>query len=165
MALTEKSRATLFQGLSRIIDEEAVEEMLSYFPARDVEESVTKEFLRAELAELEMRLSESLRSELQSEVGSFRGEVQELRGEFRSELQSEVGSLRSELQSEVGSLRSELQSEVGSLRSELQSEVGSLRSEMRAMRSELRDEMRRTVLINIGTLVAFAAVIITAVRI
>ena len=121
MALTEKSRSALYLGLSHVIDEEAVEEMLSYFPARDVEESVTKEFLRAELAELEMRLSESLRSELQSEVGS--------------------------------------------LRSELQSEVGSLRSEMRAMRSELRDEMRRTVLINIGTLVAFAAVIITAVRI
>lgn len=143
MALTEKSRSALYLGLSHVIDEEAVEEMLSYFPARDVEESVTKEFLRAELAELEMRLSESLRSELHSEVGALRGEVQELRGEFRSELQSEVGSLRSELQSEVGSLR----------------------SEMRAMRSELRDEMRRTVLINIGTLVAFAAVIITAVRI
>ena len=143
MALTEKSRSALYLGLSHVIDEEAVEEMLSYFPARDVEESVTKEFLRAELAELEMRLSESLRSELHSEVGALRGEVQELRGEFRSELQSEVGSLRSELQSEVGSLR----------------------SEMRAMRSELRDEMRRTVLINIGTLVAFAAVIITSVRI
>ncbi len=143
MALTEKNRSALYLGLSHVIDEEAVEEMLSYFPARDVEESVTKEFLRAELAELEMRLSESLRSELHSEVGALRGEVQELRGEFRSELQSEVGSLRSELQSEVGSLR----------------------SEMRAMRSELRDEMRRTVLINIGTLVAFAAVIITAVRI
>ena len=143
MALTEKSRSALYLGLSHVIDEEAVEEMLSYFPARDVEESVTKEFLRAELAELEMRLSESLRSELHSEVGALRGEVQELRGVFRSELQSEVGSLRSELQSEVGSLR----------------------SEMRAMRSELRDEMRRTVLINIGTLVAFAAVIITAVRI
>ncbi len=143
MALTEKSRSALYLGLSHVIDEEAVEEMLSYFPARDVEESVTKEFLRAELAELEMRLSESLRSELHSEVGALRGEVQELRGEFRSELQSEVGSLRSELQSEVGSLR----------------------SEMRAMRSERRDEMRRTVLINIGTLVAFAAVIITAVRI
>ncbi len=143
MALTEKSRSALYLGLSHVIDEEAVEEMLSYFPARDVEESVTKEFLRAELAELEMRLSESLRSELHSEVGALRGEVQELRGEFRSELQSEVGSLRSELQSEVGSLR----------------------SEMRAMRSELRDEMRRTVLINIGTLVAFAAVIVTAVRI
>ena len=154
MALTEKSRSALYLGLSHVIDEEAVEEMLSYFPARDVEESVTKEFLRAELAELEMRLSESLRSELHSEVGALRGEVQELRGVFRSELQSEVGSLRSELQSEVGSLRSELQSE-----------VGSLRSEMRAMRSELRDEVRRTVLINIGTLVAFAAVIITAVRI
>ncbi len=33
------------------------------------------------------------------------------------------------------------------------------------MRSELRDEMLPTVLINIGTLVAPAAVIVTAVRI
>ena len=52
MALTERSRSALYQGLSVVVaDEQAVEEMLSYFPARDVEEPVTKEFLRAELAE------------------------------------------------------------------------------------------------------------------
>ena len=50
MALTERNRSALYQGLSTIIDEEAVEEMLSYFPARDVEEPATKEFLRAETA-------------------------------------------------------------------------------------------------------------------
>ena len=52
MALTERSRNALYTGLTEIIHEEAVSEMLSYFPARDVEEPVTKEFLRAEMAEL-----------------------------------------------------------------------------------------------------------------
>jgi len=53
VALTERNRSALYQGLSTIADEEAVQEMLSYFPARDVEEPVTKEFLRAELSGVE----------------------------------------------------------------------------------------------------------------
>ncbi|MBS1838692.1 MAG: DUF1640 domain-containing protein, partial [Actinobacteria bacterium] len=57
----------------------------------------------------------------------------------------------------IGGLRAELHSEIGGLRAELHSEIGGLRA-------ELREELRRTVWINIGTLVAFAAVIITAVR-
>ena len=53
MALSEKSRSTLYQGFTTLLaDEQAVEEMLSYFPARDVEEPATKEFIRAEVAEL-----------------------------------------------------------------------------------------------------------------
>ncbi len=58
MALTEKSRSALYQGLTRIVDEEAVQEMMSFFPARDVEEPVTKEFLRAEMSDLRAELSE-----------------------------------------------------------------------------------------------------------
>ena len=50
VALTEKSRATLFNGLSRIIDEEAVEEMLTNFPSHDVDDIATKDFVRAEIA-------------------------------------------------------------------------------------------------------------------
>ncbi|MEZ5311515.1 MAG: hypothetical protein R2735_13175 [Microthrixaceae bacterium] len=45
-------------------NEEAVAEMLSFFPARDVEEAVTKEFMRAELAETELRLGGELRAEI-----------------------------------------------------------------------------------------------------
>ena len=139
MAMTEKSRSALYVGLSSVVEEEAVQEMLSYFPARDVEEPVTKEFLRAELTEGLARMGAELRSE------------------FRAELRSEIGGLRSELQSEIGGLRSELQSEIGELRSELQSEIGGLRT-------ELREEIRRMVWVNLGGFVAFAAVIIAAVR-
>jgi hypothetical protein len=52
VAISEKSRSAIFQALSPLAGEEPVSEMLSYFPARDVEEPVTKELLRAELAEL-----------------------------------------------------------------------------------------------------------------
>ncbi|WCO67455.1 hypothetical protein PO878_01820 [Iamia majanohamensis] len=50
MAMTERSRSILFQRLSSLThDDEAVGEMMSYFPARDVEEPATKEFVRAEI--------------------------------------------------------------------------------------------------------------------
>ena len=71
MALTERNRSALYQGLTTVIDEEAVEEMLSYFPARDVEEPATKEFLRAETALLRTELKDDmtvLRTELKDEI-------------------------------------------------------------------------------------------------
>ncbi len=74
MALTEKSRSALYQGLTTIIDnQQAVEEMLSYFPTRDVEEPVTKEFLRAEMNDLRVEMSD-LRvemSDLRTEMASM----------------------------------------------------------------------------------------------
>ena len=73
MALTEKSRSALYQGLTTIIGDQAVEEMLSYFPARDVEEPVTKEFLRAEMNDLRVEMSD-LRvemSDLRTEMASM----------------------------------------------------------------------------------------------
>ena len=49
MPMTERSRHKLYETFTALIDDEtAVQEMLSYFPARDVEEPVTKDFLRAE---------------------------------------------------------------------------------------------------------------------
>ncbi|KAA0232283.1 MAG: hypothetical protein JJLCMIEE_03404 [Acidimicrobiales bacterium] len=74
MALSEKSRATLFQSLVPIAGEEATAEMLSHFPVRDVEEAVTKEHLDRRFAEL--------RAELQAEMGELRGEMADLRGDM-----------------------------------------------------------------------------------
>ena len=74
MALTERSRSALYLGLSSIVDEEAVQEMMSFFPARDVEEPVTKELLRAEMSDL--------RSELKGEMADLRAEMAGLRTEM-----------------------------------------------------------------------------------
>ena len=97
MPLTKRSRHKLYETFTALIDDEtAVQEMLSYFPARDVEEPVTKDFLRAEL---------------QSEVGAVRLEV----GELRAELHAEIGALRTEMHTEIGAVRAE----IGDLRAEM----------------------------------------------
>jgi hypothetical protein len=48
MSMTERSRAALFRGLSGLIDEEAVGEMLASIPP-DTEVLATKDFVRAEI--------------------------------------------------------------------------------------------------------------------
>lgn len=53
MSLSERSRAVLYRRLTTVIeDEEAVGEMLSNFPATDLERPATKDFVRAEVGEL-----------------------------------------------------------------------------------------------------------------
>lgn len=83
MAMTQRSRTVLYQGLIDMIEDEvAVGELLSYFPARDVEEPATKEFvaaqgadvrvelagLRAELAAMEARLTAQAAAQLRASI-------------------------------------------------------------------------------------------------
>lgn len=83
MALSERTRNQLYQYFSTTeLGEEAISEMLSYFPARDVEEPVTKEFLRGELA--------LVRLELHNEIDG-------LRQELNDKIDSQVGALRTEM--------------------------------------------------------------------
>ena len=89
MALTERNRSALYQGLTTVIDEEAVEEMLSYFPARDVEEPATKEFLRAETA--------LLRTELKDDMTVLRTELKDETALLHTELKDDMAVLRTEM--------------------------------------------------------------------
>lgn len=50
MTMSERSRSEIYRALRTMVSQKAVNEMLSYFPASDVDEPVTKEFLRAEMA-------------------------------------------------------------------------------------------------------------------
>jgi len=57
--MTQRSRSALFTGLSAMLDdEEAVGEMLSYFPARDGEEPATKDHIDARFAQVESRFAQ-----------------------------------------------------------------------------------------------------------
>ena len=68
----------------------------------------------------------SLRTDMQTEIGSLRTEI----GSLRTEMQTEIGSLRTEMQTEIGSLRTDMQTEIGSLRTEMQGGIGALRTEI-----------------------------------
>jgi hypothetical protein len=52
VALSQKHRSSLYQHLASLVGEEEAEALLSEFPSRDLDEPVTKEFVRAEIAEV-----------------------------------------------------------------------------------------------------------------
>ncbi|MEX2292763.1 MAG: hypothetical protein WD691_03165, partial [Acidimicrobiales bacterium] len=85
MALSEKHRSSIYQHLAELLGDEEADALLSQFPARDLDEPVTKDFVRAEIADI------------RTEVGALRGE-----------LHNEIGALRGQLHNEIGALRGEL---------------------------------------------------------
>jgi hypothetical protein len=52
MALLEKHRNTIYTEFQKLLGEEATQAMLSQFPARDVDEPVSREHLDRRIAEL-----------------------------------------------------------------------------------------------------------------
>ena len=107
MALTEKSRSSLYQAFAQIAGEEATAEMLSFFPARDVEEPVTREHLDRRFAEL--------RDELHQSIGGLRTEMHQSIGGLRTEMHQSIG----ELHQAHASLRAEMHQSIGELRTEM----------------------------------------------
>lgn len=100
MALSERSRSALYRALSETIEEEAVAEMLAQFPARDVEEPVTREHLDLRIAEL--------RGELHTGIAGVRTEIADLRGELHTEIagvRTEIADLRGEVHAEIAGVR------------------------------------------------------------
>jgi len=63
VALSEKHRSSIYQRLAPMLGEEEAEALLSQFPARELDEPVTKDFVRAEIAGVRGEIAE-LRTEL-----------------------------------------------------------------------------------------------------
>jgi hypothetical protein len=90
MALTERSRSALYQVLTDLMeDEEAVGEIVSFFPARDIEEPATKEFVAAQM------------SDVRAEFAVVRAEIADL----RADLTSETASLRADLIEQMAAMQ------------------------------------------------------------
>lgn len=85
MALTEKHRNEIYRNLAPTWGDEVTQAFLSQFPAREGEEPITRDFLRAELSDL--------RGELRTEMAGLRTEMSDQRGE----LKAEMAELRSDL--------------------------------------------------------------------
>ena len=74
MALSTRHRSSIYRTLFPLIGEEEAEALLSQFPARELDEPVTKEFVRAEMADV------------RAEIADVRAEIAELRGELHTEI-------------------------------------------------------------------------------
>jgi hypothetical protein len=75
MGLAERSRAVLHTKLTEVVgDEEAVGDMLSQFPANDLERPATQAFVRAEIAEVRTDMAD-LRGDIRTDLADLRGEL------------------------------------------------------------------------------------------
>jgi len=150
MTLSERSRSVLYQGFMSVVeDEQAVQEMMGYFPARDLEEPVTWDFLHAELSGMRTELVE-FKSGMRSEMASFKDEMRAEMVSFKDEMRSDMASFKDEMRSEMVSFKDEMRTE--------------LSSQLEAMRTEFRSELHRVFGWNLAAFVSLAAVIVAAVR-
>ena len=97
MALKAKSRSTLYDKLSPIVgDEEVVDDLLAQFPARDIDEPITRDHMRAEFA--------TFRGEVAAEFAAVRGEVA---AEFAA-VRSEIAELRAHTDQQFERVRTDV---------------------------------------------------------
>lgn len=71
MALDARTRSSLYAKFAEMLGDHDANALMSEFPSVEADELVTKQFLRAELAELRSEL----RSELRGELSSLRTEM------------------------------------------------------------------------------------------
>jgi hypothetical protein len=77
-----------------ILGDDDTNALMTAFPASDADELVTKDFLRAELAEL--------RTDLRGEMADLRGELRGEMGELGSGLRGEMAALENRLTVRLG---------------------------------------------------------------
>lgn len=116
MSLSQRSRSAIYTGLKDLVEEEAVEEMLSNFPVRDLDEPVTQGFVRAEVADV-------------------RAEIADVRAEM-ADVRTEIADVRAE--------------------------IAVVRTEVAELRADMHRGFQRLMLVNITTMIGFAAVLVAA---
>lgn len=112
MALAEKHRSVIYAHLVEQIGEEAAEAMLSQFPARDLDEPVTKEFVAMTAAEIRGEISD-VRTELRVEIAELRGEMRAEFAKVRGEMRTEFANVRTEMTDIGNDLAKRVQVTVG----------------------------------------------------
>ena len=101
MALTERSRAAFYEGLHAIIDdEEAIGEVLSNFPARDLDEPATRDQLRAEAADL--------RAEMRRPAAPDARDLRHRIAGMRRDLDTGLAGMRADLDTGLAGVRTEI---------------------------------------------------------
>ncbi len=71
MALSQKHRVALYEFLQPQLGDDVTEAFLAEFPARDGDELVTKQFLRAELADLRTEMEQIHTRSMRTTLGAM----------------------------------------------------------------------------------------------
>lgn len=142
LALSEKSRNSIYQAFAPLAGEEAIGEMLSHFPRQDGDELITTRHLDAGLASVRTEMAH-LSTDLRTEMADLHTELRTEMADLRTDLQAEMAHLRTDLQTEMAHLSTDLRTEMAHLRTEMRTEMADLRTDLRTEMADLRSEMHR----------------------
>ena len=111
MALQEKHRNTVYNAFVPLLGEEVTEAVLSHFPARDVEESVTREHLDRRFAEQNAGIEAQLiaiRADIDQRFTEQNAGIDRRFGEQNTEFDRKLDALRAEFNRKLDDLRAEV---------------------------------------------------------
>lgn len=124
MAISEKSRSTIYASFTELMGEEAAAEMMRYLPVRDVDEPATRadlelglEVHRSQLAGMKVDLAD-VESSLRSEIVGLRADVGQVESSLRPEIAAvakDVTVLEANLRAEMHRMHNRLLAEIGIL--------------------------------------------------
>lgn len=153
MALSEHARNKMYNYFSTTeLGKEATGEMMSYFPARDVEEPVTKADLHQEVA--------LLRVELHEELANLRAELRAEIADAKDELRAEIATTKEDLRAEIATTKDELRAEMSDMKEVLRAEF---RSEIRGLGDSVRGDTRQLLFWLISTQFATLAIVVALI--
>lgn len=166
MALTERSRAALYNGLHAIIeDEEAIGEVVSYFPARDVEEPATKEQVRAESAGVRTEVAK-LRGDMDTGFAKLRGDMDTGLAAMRHDMDTGFAGVRADMDTGLAGVRTEsakLRGEMDTGFAGVHTEIAGVRTDMALMEKRLvvhlHEEIHRSQRWTLGLMISLFTIL------
>ena len=105
MTLSDRSRTTIYQALEPLLGGDATEDMLSNFPARDVDAPATQAFVHAEIATMKLGFAQ-LRTEfavLRTEFAEFKTEMRTEMADFKIQMVREISELKDDVHTQLRS--------------------------------------------------------------
>ena len=103
MAMLEKHRNVLYNHFAPQLGEEVTQALMSNFPSRDVEETVTKADLNSELGALHLELAD-FKAEVRTEIGAVRLELESFKTEVHRMMNRQTVFLTTVISVAVGIL-------------------------------------------------------------
>jgi hypothetical protein len=153
MALDARNRSSTYTKLVPLLGEDDANALMSQFPASDDDELVTRDHLRAEMAEH--------RTVTNAEFSLVRGEIGELRTEMvaefatvRSEMHAGFATVRSEMHAGFATVRSEMHTGFATVRSEMHTQFTAVRADVAEVRTEVANQGRSLAVWLTGAVVA-----------
>jgi hypothetical protein len=152
MAVDEAGRLRLYRRLEEVLGVDEAEVLMAQLPLRGWDDIATKEDIVG------------LRGDIGNDIGGLRGEI----GNQIGGLRGEIGTLRGQMANEIGGLRGELgtlRGDIGNDIAQLRGDIGGMRGEIGGVEHRLATQARMQFVALLGFLVAFAAVLVTALRV